>query len=74
MGKTPCQNFLIFDMKLPAHIKNRLHQIFVRETKSTLDSEDRWTKENQRIACGRMLFGALDVYYGVVTTLSEVSM
>ena len=36
--------------------------------------EDRRTKEDQRIACCRKLFGALDVYYGVVTTLSEVSM
>ena len=42
--------------------------------KNTLDSEDRRTKENQRIACGRKFFGVLDVYYGVVTTFSEVSM
>ena len=47
---------------------------FVRETKSTLDSEERRTKENQKIACGRKHFGALGVDYDVVTSLSEVSM
>ena len=47
---------------------------FVRETKSTLDSEERRTKENEKIACGRKHFGALGVDYDVVTSLSEVSM
>ena len=47
---------------------------FVRETKSTLDSEERRTKENQKIACGRKHFSALGVNYDVVTSLSEVSM
>ena len=47
---------------------------FVRETKSTLDSEERRTKENQRIACGRKHFGALGVDYDVATSLSEVGM
>ena len=47
---------------------------FVRETKSTLDSEERRTKENEKIACGRRHFGALGVDYDVVTSLSEVSM
>ena len=47
---------------------------FVRETKSTLDSEERRTKENQRIACGRKHFGALGVDYDVVTSLSEVGI
>ena len=47
---------------------------FVRETKSTLDSEQRRTKENQKIACGRKHFGALGIDYDVVTSLSEVSM
>ena len=47
---------------------------FVRETKSTLDSEDRRTKENQRIACGRKHFDALGVDYDAVTSLSEVGM
>jgi type III restriction enzyme len=46
---------------------------FVRETKSTLDSEERRTKENQKIACGRKHFQTLGVDYGVVTSLSEVS-
>ena len=47
---------------------------FVRETKSTLDSEERRTKENQRITCGRKHFSTLGVDYDVVTSLSEVSM
>jgi len=46
---------------------------FVRETKSTLDSEERRTKENQKIACGRRHFDTLGVNYDVVTSLSEVS-
>jgi type III restriction enzyme len=46
---------------------------FVRETKSTLDSEERRTKENQKIACGRKHFDTLGVNYDVVTSLSEVS-
>jgi type III restriction enzyme len=47
---------------------------FVRETKGTLDSEDRRTKENQKIACGRKHFDTLGVDYGVVTMLAEVRM
>ena len=47
---------------------------FVRETKSTLDSGERRTKENEKIACGRKHFGALGVDYYVVTSLSEVSL
>jgi type III restriction enzyme len=47
---------------------------FVRETKSTLDSQERRMKENDKIACGRKHFGALGVDYDVVTSLSEVSM
>ena len=47
---------------------------FVRETKSTLDSEDRRTKENQKIACGRRHFESLGVDYDVVTSLSEVEV
>lgn len=47
---------------------------FVRETKSTLDSEDRRTKENQKIACGRRHFETLGVDYDVVTSLNEVAM
>ena len=45
---------------------------FVRETKSTLDSEERRTKENQKIACGRKHFDTLGVDYDVVTSLAEV--
>ncbi len=47
---------------------------FVRETKSTLDSEERRTKENQKIACGRKHFATLGVDYDVVTSLAEVAM
>jgi type III restriction enzyme len=47
---------------------------FVRETKSTLDSEERRTAENQKIACGRRHFAMLGVDYDVVTSLSEVAM
>ena len=47
---------------------------FVRETKSTLDSEKRRPKENQKIACGRKHFETLGVDYAVVTALSEVKM
>ena len=47
---------------------------FVRETKGTLDSEDRRTKENQKIACGRRHFETLGVDYDVVTSLAEVNI
>ncbi|EGE55961.1 type III restriction protein res subunit [Rhizobium etli CNPAF512] len=47
---------------------------FVRETKSTLDSEERRTKENQKIACGRKHFASINVDFAVVTSLSEVAM
>ena len=47
---------------------------FVRETKSTLDSEERRAKENQKIECGRRHFDALGTDFGVVTSLSEVEM
>ncbi|PDS61807.1 restriction endonuclease subunit R [Rhizobium anhuiense] len=47
---------------------------FVRETKSTVDSEERRTKENQKIACGRKHFESIGVDYAVVTSLAEVSM
>ncbi len=47
---------------------------FVRETKSTLDSEERRSKENQKIVCGRKHFETLEVDFDVVTSLSEVEM
>lgn len=47
---------------------------FVRETKSALDSEERRSKENQKITCGRKHFETLGVDYDVVTSLSEVKM
>lgn len=47
---------------------------FVRETKSTLDNEERRTKENQKISCSQKHFEALEVDFGVVTELSEVAM
>ena len=45
---------------------------FVRETKSTLDSEKRRNEENQKVECGRLHFDVIDVNYDVVTSLSEV--
>ena len=45
---------------------------FVRETKSSLDSQDRRTKENQKILCGRRHFELLGTDFGIVTKLSEV--
>ena len=47
---------------------------FVRETKSTLDSEARRTRENQKTACGKRHIEALEVNFDVVTGLSEVKM
>ncbi len=47
---------------------------FVRETKSTTDSGDLRTKENQKIACGKKHFDTLGVDYAVVTSLSQVAM
>jgi type III restriction enzyme len=46
---------------------------FVRETKSTLDSEELRSKEQQKIDCGRKHFDSLAVNYDVVTSLSEVA-
>lgn len=46
---------------------------FVRETKGSLDSEERRSKENQKIACGRKHFQSLDVDYDVVTSVAEVA-
>ena len=45
---------------------------FVRETKSTLDSEELRSKEKLKIDCGRKHFDALGVNYDVVTSLAEV--
>ena len=47
---------------------------FVRETKSTPDSEARRSQENQKTACGKRHFEALEVDFDVVTRLSEVAM
>jgi type III restriction enzyme len=47
---------------------------FVRETKSTTDSEELRTKENQKISCGSRHFEALGVDYAVVKALAEVAM
>jgi len=46
---------------------------FVRETKSTLDTQERRTKENQKIECGRRHFEVIGVDFGVVTSLAEVN-
>ena len=46
---------------------------FIRETKSTLDSEERRSKENQKIACGCKHFEAIGVNFDVMTSSSEVN-
>ena len=45
----------------------------MRETKTKLDSEERRSKENQKIACGRKQFETIGVDYDVVTSLREVN-
>lgn len=45
---------------------------FVRETKSTMDSEERRSKENQKIQCGEKHFETIGVDFAVVTSLAEV--
>jgi len=45
---------------------------FVRETKNTLDSEERRSKESQKVACGKKHFETLGVDYDVVTSLPEL--
>ena len=46
---------------------------FVRETKSTLDSEERRNKENQKVECGRRHFDVIGMNFDVVTSLAEVA-
>lgn len=46
---------------------------FVRETKSSLDSEERRIKENQKIQCGRRHFKSIGVDFDVVKSLAEVA-
>lgn len=45
----------------------------MRETKSTLDSEERRSKENQKIACGRKHFETIGVDFDEVTSLRQVN-
>ncbi len=45
---------------------------FVRETKSTLDSEERRTKENQKILCGRKHFEMLEVDFDFIITAQQI--
>lgn len=45
---------------------------FVRETKSTLDSQERRTKENQKVECGRRHFKVIGADFADVMSLSEV--
>jgi type III restriction enzyme len=47
---------------------------FVRETKSTIDSDELRSKEKQKIACGREHFKSIGVDFDVVTSLSQVRM
>ena len=47
---------------------------FVREIRSTSGDEAYRTQENQKTACGKRHFEALEVDFAVVTRLSEVMM
>ncbi|MBL4693294.1 MAG: DEAD/DEAH box helicase family protein [Magnetovibrio sp.] len=47
---------------------------FVRETKSTLDSDELRTKENQKIKCGKRHFETIGANFDVVTSLAEVGI
>lgn len=46
---------------------------FVRETKSTTDSDERRNKENQKIHCGKKHFESIGADFAVVTKLAEVN-
>ncbi len=59
------------DWAFVTHRDEKLY--FVRETKSTLDNQERRTKENQKILCGKRHFETIDVDYDVVTKLAEVA-
>ncbi len=58
------------DWAFVTHRDEKLY--FVRETKSTLDSQERRTKENDKILCGKRHFNTINVDYGAVTKLDEV--
>ena len=45
---------------------------FVRETKSSLDSEERRSKENQKIECGHRHFEVIETDFDIVTSLAQV--
>lgn len=47
---------------------------FVRETKGSLDPDDRRETENRKIECGKKHFGTLNVDFDVVTSLADVDM
>lgn len=59
------------DWAFVTHRDEKLY--FVRETKSTLDSQKRRMKENQKILCGKRHFETINVNYDVVTKLAEVA-
>ena len=59
------------DWAFVTHRDERLY--FIRETKSTLDNQERRTHENQKILCGKRHFETIGVDYEVVTKLAEVS-
>ncbi len=59
------------DWAFVTHRDEKLY--FVRETKSTLDNQERRSKENQKILCGKRHFETIGVDYDVVTKLAEVN-
>lgn len=44
----------------------------MRETKSTLDRDNRRESENKKVDCGKAHFKALDVFFEVATTIHGV--
>jgi type III restriction enzyme len=57
-----------------AFVTEREEKLYcVRETKSTLDGQERRKKENQKVHCGRKHFEEIGTDFNVVTSLKEVS-
>ena len=58
-----------------AFVTEREEKLYlVRETKGTLDREERRTQENQKIECGRRHFDEIGVDFDVVTQLSDIEI
>ena len=65
------------DWAIVFHVQDEFGELreklyLVRETKGTLDAEDRRATENMKIACARQHFGALEVDYDDVVTAEDL--